>query len=45
VASALVKLIESGARYQPFAFGWREGAAVTSGAVPSYLKLKAAARL
>ncbi len=37
VASAPVKLTVSAGLYQPFAFGWRDGAAVATGSVASYL--------
>jgi hypothetical protein len=33
---------ERGARYHPFAFGWRAGVAVACGAVASYLSGKVA---
>ena len=38
VASPPLKPTVSGARYQPLAFGGRDGAAVTDGLVASYLK-------
>jgi hypothetical protein len=36
-ASVAVKLTVRAALYQPFAFGWREGVALATGAVASYL--------
>src|SRR5262249_5342824 len=42
VASVPAKETPTGARYQPFAFGARDGVAVTVGAVASYLKANAA---
>jgi hypothetical protein len=39
MASVAVKVtVTAGALYQPFAFAWRSGVAVVTGAVASYLR-------